>query len=200
EKRPPERKREFEEKVLPRLGELSEIGKCAASVVVENPDYLENLNGRVVLEKCYEEAGLEKPEWLNLEYNSENVDIGTIILEEFAERFKKYINDLYSRYVSRIVYTDSETLRATVVTPDQATLQEKLRVLLEKHMLPEVRAARDKIIITGVLLSELGTENKVSLKSLAEILGCEYKNVKLQGRVLRGAEISVEKLVELLTS
>ncbi|MEM0241106.1 MAG: hypothetical protein QXP29_06560 [Candidatus Nezhaarchaeales archaeon] len=78
-------------------------------------------------------AGLEKPAWLGLEY-AETPDPTETILEEFVERFKKYVNGLYARYVSKIVLTDTETLQS--ITPDKATVQEKLKTLLEKHMLP----------------------------------------------------------------
>ncbi|MEM1661196.1 MAG: hypothetical protein QXR17_08695, partial [Candidatus Bathyarchaeia archaeon] len=198
EKIPLERQREFKEKVEPRLPMLSEIGKCVAKQVFETQN-LDHLDGKTLLEKCYEVAGLEKPAWLNLEY-TETQDLTETILEEFTERLKKYINDLYARYVSRVVETYVDEDRVDVITPDKATLQEKLRVLLEKHMLPGARLSGDNVIITSVLLSEIGLETRVSLKSLAEMLGCEYKNVKLQGKVLRGVEISVEKLVELLAT
>ncbi|MEM4924882.1 MAG: hypothetical protein QXV81_09480 [Ignisphaera sp.] len=193
-----EKQREFKEKVEPRLAILSEIGKCIARQVLENPDLLDKLDGRVLLEKCYEVAGLENPAWLNLEY-TESSEVHESILEEFVERFKKYVNDLYARYISKILETHVDEYRIDVITPDKVTLQEKLKTLLEKHMIPGVRAREDSAIITSVLLSELGLDNRISLKSMAEMLGCEYKNVKLYGRVVRGMEIDIKKLVELLT-
>ncbi|MEM4592425.1 MAG: hypothetical protein QW196_03400, partial [Sulfolobales archaeon] len=198
EKIPVEKQREFKERVEPRLSILSEIGKCISLQVMENPDLLEKLDGRILLEKCYETAGLEKPAWLNLEYN-EAPDLHETVLEEFIERLKKYINDLYARYVSRIIQTDTDTLRATVVTPDQLTLSEKLRVLLEKHMLPGVKLSGNEVLVTTVLLDEIGLRERVNLKSLAEMLGCEYGVFWVSGRSVRAMKIQLERLVEALT-
>ncbi|MEM2390268.1 MAG: DNA-primase RepB domain-containing protein, partial [Ignisphaera sp.] len=194
-----ERQKEFKEKMELRLAILSEVGKCVAKFVIENLNILDKLDGRILLEKCYKIAGLEKPNWLDLEY-TESPDPQETIIEEFIERFKKYINDLYARYVSRIIQTDTETLKITSISPDQVTLREKLKTLLEKHMIPGARATGDNVILTSIILSELGIGNKISLKSLAEILGCEYKNVKLYSKVLKGVEINIKKLIELLTS
>ncbi len=197
EKIPVEKQREFKEKVDPRLNTLSEIGKCIAKQVLETQG-LDHLDGRVLLEKCYEVAGLEKPAWLNLEY-SEALDLHETVLEEFIERLKKYINDSFARYVSRIIHTDTDTLRATMVTPDQLTLSEKLRVLLEKHMLPGARLSGDNVIITTVLLDEIGLRERVNLKSLAEMLGCEYGVFWVSGRSVRAMKIQLDRLVETLT-
>ncbi|MEM2863354.1 MAG: hypothetical protein QXW20_07590 [Ignisphaera sp.] len=196
EKIPLERQREFKEEVEPRLSILSEIGKCVAKQVFETQNV--DLDGKTLLEKCYEVAGLEKPAWLNLEY-SETTDLHESILEEFVERFKKYVNDLYARYVSRIVQTEIDTLRTSVITPDQVTIQEKLKTLLEKHMIPGARAREDSIIITSVLLSELGLDN-ISLKSMAEMLGCEYGVFWLSNKSVRAIRIQLEKLINLLTN
>ncbi|MEM4593182.1 MAG: hypothetical protein QW196_07255 [Sulfolobales archaeon] len=197
EKIPIEKQREFKEKVEPRLGVLSEIGKCIAKQVVETQD-LDHLDGRILLEKCYETAGFEKPAWLNLEY-TETQDLTETVLEEFIERLKKYINDSFARYVSRIIQTDTDTLRATVVTPDQLTLSEKLRVLLEKHMLPGVKLSGNEVLVTTVLLDEIGLRERVNLKSLAEMLGCEYGVFWVSGRSVRAMRIQLERLVEALT-
>ncbi|MEM1936510.1 MAG: hypothetical protein QXD14_07325, partial [Sulfolobales archaeon] len=198
EKIPKEKQNEFKEKVLPRLGVLSEIGKCIAKQVTENPDLLDNLNGRVLLEKCYEVAGLEKPAWLNQEY-TETPSFHETIVEEFVERFKKYINDSFARYVSRIIQTDTETLRATVVTPDQVTLAEKVRILVEKNLLAGVRPlGEDKIVITSTLLREIELEGRVSLKSLAEIMGWEYKPVRIAKEVVKAVVTTVDALIEAL--
>ncbi|MEM4593036.1 MAG: hypothetical protein QW196_06505 [Sulfolobales archaeon] len=196
EKIPLEKQREFKEKVEPRLPMLSEIGKCIAKQVFEAQSV--DLDGKTLLEKCYEVAGLEKPAWLGSEY-TETQDLTETILEEFVERFKKYINDLYARYVSRIVQTDTETLRATVITPDQATLRDKLRVLLEKHMLPGAKLSENGVLVTTVLLDEIGLRERVNLKSLSEMLGCEYGVFWASGRSVRAMRIQLEKLIDLLT-
>ncbi|MEM4846971.1 MAG: hypothetical protein QW794_04345 [Thermosphaera sp.] len=197
EKIPVEKQREFKEKVDPRLNTLSEIGKCIAKQVLETQG-LDHLDGRILLEKCYEFAGFEKPQWLNLEY-SEALDLHETVLEEFIERFKKYINDLFARYVSKIIEIDTDALRDTVVTPDRVDLERKLRILLEKHMLPGVKLSDNEVLITTVLLDEIGLRERVNLKSLAEMLGCEYGVFWASGRSVRAMKTQVEKLVEVLT-
>ncbi|MEM4788165.1 MAG: hypothetical protein QXV28_09335, partial [Ignisphaera sp.] len=197
EKIPVEKQREFKEKVEPRLGVLSEIGKCVAKHVFESQD-LDHLDGKTLLEKCYEVAGLEKPAWLNLEY-METQDPTETIFEEFVERFKKYINDLYAKYVSRIIQTEVDTLRTTVVTPDQVTIQEKLKTLLEKHMLAGAKLLNNnRVALTLTLMKELGLEGRVSLKSLAEMLGWDYKVVKINNKPMKAVITTLDKLAETM--
>ncbi|MEM4976512.1 MAG: hypothetical protein QXT64_04225, partial [Desulfurococcaceae archaeon] len=196
EKIPIEKQKEFKEKVEPRLAVLSEIGRCIAKQVKAQD--LDHIDPKFLLEKCYEIAGLEKPAWINLEY-TESSEVHESILEEFVERFKKYVNDLYARYISRILETYVDEYRIDVITPDKATLQEKLKTLLEKHMIPGARAREDSIIITSVLLGELGLDN-ISLKSMAEMLGCEYGVFWLSNKSIRAIRIQLEKLIDLLTS
>ncbi|MEM4903127.1 MAG: hypothetical protein QXK25_06650 [Ignisphaera sp.] len=200
EKIPPDKQKEFKEKVEPRLGILSEIGKCVAKQVIENPDILEKMDGGVLLEKCYEVAGLEKSAWLNLEH-IEAPDPQETITEEFVERLKRYVNDSFARYVSRVIEIDRDSGRTHPLSPDSFSIVEKFRVLLEKNLLTGIRIFRnDKVVITSSLLRELGLEDKVNLKSLAEMFGWEYKNIKLYGKVLKGVEIDIKKLIYLLTS
>ncbi|MEM4535360.1 MAG: hypothetical protein QW764_04900 [Desulfurococcaceae archaeon] len=199
EKIPVEKQREFKERVEPRLSILSEIGKCISLQVMENPDLLDKLDGGVLLEKCYETAGLEKPAWLNLEYN-EAPDLHETVLEEFIERLKKYINDSFARYVSRIIEIDSETVATSVTTPDTVEVGKKLRILVQKNLLAGVRPlGEDKIVITATLLREIGLEGRVSLKSLAEIMGWEYKPVRIAKEVVKAVVTTVDSLIETLS-
>ncbi|MEM4675980.1 MAG: hypothetical protein QXM12_06805, partial [Nitrososphaerota archaeon] len=196
EKIPLERQREFKEKVEPRLAILSEIGKCVAKQVLETRG-LDHLDGKTLLEKCYETAGLEKPAWLNLEY-TETPDLTETILEDFIERFRKYINDSFARYVSRIIEINTDTTHASVVAPDTVELERKLVILVEKNMLAGVRLLDDgSIALTSSLLREIGLEGRVSLKSLAEMLGLEYKPVRIKKEVVKAVVTTVEFLKEL---
>ncbi|MEM4620798.1 MAG: hypothetical protein QW607_11380 [Desulfurococcaceae archaeon] len=193
EKIPSEKQAEFKEKVEPRLNTLSEIGKCIAKQVVEKQEILDPVE---LLSKCYEIANLEAAEWLKLDYN-EVVDYSETIVEEFTERFKKYINDLYAKYVSRLVYVD-ERERAEVLTPDSVALIDKLKILVEKNMAPGIRTTGDNIVLTASFLREIGLENRISLKSLAEILGLEYKPIKIRKEVVKGVAMPLDFLKEIL--
>lgn len=197
EKIPLEKQKEFKEKVEPRLGILSEIGKCVAKLVLNDPSILDNMDGKLLLGKCYEMAKLEKTQWLELEYN-ENIEFGESIVEEFVEKLKKYINDLFAKYVSRVIETNTETIHAEIITPDKFKLGEKLKILLEKQMMPGIRLLENNnIAITYSLLREIGLE-KISLKSLAEIMGWEYKSVRLAKEVVKASITTVDKLIEIL--
>lgn len=196
EKIPVEKQSEFKERVEPRLALLSEIGKCIAKQVVEAQD-LDRIDGRSLLEKCYEIAGLEKPTWLSLEY-TETTDIHETIVEEFVERLKKYINDSFARYVSRVVEVDSGS--EYTVRPDTVEIERKLKILVEKELLAGVRQLDDgSIALTASLLREIGLEGRVSLKSLAEILGLEYKPIRIKREVVKAIVTTVGFLKELFS-
>ncbi|MEM1606486.1 MAG: hypothetical protein QXW41_09600 [Fervidicoccaceae archaeon] len=195
---PPTRVKEFEEKVEPRLQILSEIGKCIATLVKEHPELLkgERLKvGENLLAMCYIEAGLPVPEWLNLTYETHE-DYGEWIAEEFTERLKKLVNDLYSRYIQKLIIEKRDS--SEVVAREGTTLEERLIVLLQAEMLPGVVLRNENVLIKGALLEELKLEERLSLKSLAEIIGGDYKNYKEGNRVIKVVEIPLSHLVSLL--
>ncbi|MEM1533255.1 MAG: hypothetical protein QW164_04195 [Desulfurococcaceae archaeon] len=204
EKIPLDRQKEFKEKVEPRLSLLSEIGKCITKIVIEGglPDSVDYMElGKALLGKCYENAGLPVPEWLGLEY-AESVDIHSSIVEEFGERLKKYINDSFARYVSRIVEIDAERAKYTTLSVDTVTLEQKLRILLEKNLLAGFRVLEGgNVAITSSLLREIGLEGRISLKSLSEIMGWEYKPVRVKAvkEVIKASVTSIDSLVKLLS-
>ncbi|MEM5816087.1 MAG: hypothetical protein QXL14_03515, partial [Candidatus Aenigmatarchaeota archaeon] len=188
-----EKQREFKEKVEQRLELLSEIGKCIAKQVIEEGKEIE---ARTLIENCYKEARLEIPQWINLEY-VENQDFFETILEEFTERFKKYINDLFAKYISRIIEVDRTS--ATAIGPDSIEMERKLRILLEKNLLIGGRLLEDnQVVLTASLLREIGLEGRITLKSLAEMLNQEYKAVKIKKEVIKAMVTSVDFLKELL--
>ncbi|MEM1909830.1 MAG: hypothetical protein QXD14_07395 [Sulfolobales archaeon] len=176
DKIPPARVKDFEEKVEPRLQILSEIGKCIATLVKEHPELLkgERLKvGENLLAMCYIEAGLPVPEWLNLTYETHE-DYGELIMEEFIERLKKLVNDLYSKYIQKLVVEKRDATQE-VVGREGTTLQERALVLLKANMLPGVSLKDETVLIKRGLLEELGMGERLTLKSLAEILKMEYR-------------------------
>lgn len=189
-----EKQGEFKEKVEHRLGVLSEIGKCIAKQVFE---IKELGDPEILLSKCYEVAGLQVPQWIKLTYR-EVQDAYESIIEEFIERLKKYINDLFARYVSRILEVNRGSISA--IAPDTLDIERKIRVMLEKNLLPGVRILKDsKIAITTAFLKELEMEEKVSLKSMAELLGWEYRSVRIKDKVFMCIATEIEKIIDLLT-
>ncbi|MEM4846693.1 MAG: hypothetical protein QW794_02920, partial [Thermosphaera sp.] len=193
EKIPLERQWEFKEKVEPRLQVFSEIGKYIAKQVEEDPEILkgEPLQvGENLLAMCYAEVGLPIPEWLKLTYN-EQEDYGELIVEEFTERLKKLVNDLYSKYIQKLVVEKHDATQEVVARED-TTLQERVLVLLKANMLPGVSLRGEKVVIKRALLDEIGMGDRISLKSLAEILKMEYVKSyteRVQGNVKCSAAV-----------
>ncbi|MEM1696460.1 MAG: hypothetical protein QXQ90_07695, partial [Desulfurococcaceae archaeon] len=198
EKIPLDKQKEFKEKVEPRLSILSEIGKCVAKQVIEDPNILEKMDGGILIEKCYESAGLQTPAWLGLEY-TEASEMHEEIVEEFSERLRKYINDLFARYVSRVLEYDVISGSMASLQPSSIELGKKVEVMVSKGLLPGARLVDGKIAVTSALLRELGLEGRVTLKSLAEMLGWDYRSVRVGDKVTMGAVTEVAKIVDLLT-
>ncbi|MEM4903123.1 MAG: hypothetical protein QXK25_06630, partial [Ignisphaera sp.] len=145
-------------------------------------------------------AGLEKSAWLNLEH-IEAPDPQETITEEFVERLKRYVNDSFARYVSRVIEIDRDSGRVYSLYPNSYSVEEKIRILLEKDLLPGIRLLKnDEAVITSSLLRELDLEGKVNLKSLAELLGWEYRVVKVGGRPVKAAVTRLQNIVDLLVS
>lgn len=208
EKVPHEKQDKFRAEVEPRLELLKEVGNCIAHLVLENPSWLDLYDmrsldlGRMLLEKCYEASGLEKPSWLNLEYSEFSASATEMVIEEFAERLKRYINDLFARYVSRVVEVDSESLSSRMIEPDRISVERKIRVLLREGMIPGMRIKpgdEDHCYILYSLIKEIELSETVDLKSLSEMLGWEYGTYKIHGKPVKAVRVKIEDLVKLLT-
>ncbi|MEM1528503.1 MAG: hypothetical protein QXS62_07345 [Sulfolobales archaeon] len=201
EKIPVEKQKEFREKVEPRLSILSEIGKCVAKQVVESQSL--DLDAVKLLEKCYEVAGLQAPAWLNLEHADADADAYESVVEEFAERLRRYVNDLFARYVSRVLEVDVVDGTSAALQPSSVDLGRRVTLLSTKGMLPGIWVVPgnqgDRVCVSSELLRELGLEGRVSIKSLAELFGWSYRVAKVGGKPVRCAETSVDDLVKLLT-
>ncbi|MEM4847238.1 MAG: hypothetical protein QW794_05735 [Thermosphaera sp.] len=189
ERIPIERVKEFTEKVEPRLQLLSEIGKCIAAQVKEEPSLLkgEPLKiGENLLAICYTIAGLPIPDWLDLTY-TEPEDLAEMVIEDFAERLKELVNDTYVRF---------ERIVRSTIGQDGGTVAERLQHLLRIDALPGMKLRGEYVIITGGLPEAL--KMNITLKSLAEIIGGEYKNYREGNRVQKIVEIPLSQLISLL--
>ncbi|MEM4448204.1 MAG: hypothetical protein QW219_02180 [Fervidicoccaceae archaeon] len=200
EKIPLDKQKEFKEKVEPRLAILSEIGKCVAKQVLEAQSV--DLDGKTLLEKCYESAGLQAPAWLGLEH-AEQADTYEAVVEEFGERLRRYVNDLFARYVTRVLEVDVVDGTTASLQPSSVDLERRIALLASKGMLPGIWVVSsdqgDRVCISSELLRELGLEGRVTLKSLAELFGWSYRVAKVGGKPVRCAETAVDDLVKLLT-
>jgi DNA polymerase III delta prime subunit len=185
----PEKAKEFEEKVKPRLGELSVIGRWTTKELLENPKLLEMEWHELAIflfQEMYKEAELEVPEWIKLRPEDEN------IFEDIKEAIKafllKEINKEYSLNISRLGAVE-------------VTLEERVQKVLEDKLLPYAKLQGDKVYFNSEFAREL---SKVigdigGLKSIAELLGWNYQIVKL-GKTARVAGVPLEKFVDFLNS
>lgn len=174
-----ERKEEFQRKVEPQLPKLKAIGHTIAQIVLdEGLKILKETNwlklGEKLLRRVYEKVELEPPEWLSLEYRGPSFEeVEQEKTEEFRVKLVKYINEQYSRHVSRIIAQDAYGYE-TVIGPEDVPLERKLGVLLRNKIIPFFMTGRNNTIyITKSIIQELGLQID-SLKSLAELLGWSY--------------------------
>ena len=199
---PEDKAREFEVKVKPRLSKLRALGGFVASYVVENglgEDPEET--ARKILEEAYKTAGLQVPEWVNLEDSEEAEGEAYESMRELIRGYiLKRINEEYSRFVGRVVVERPSGDRVTYQRWE-ANLEERLRTVLEYHLIPWLLHRGDEVYITMGLIEELKdvVGDIGGLKSLAELLGWAYDVRKVGGRPLRVAITSVRKLLELLS-
>ena len=171
-----EAKEKFKE-VEAKLPVLTEIGKCIATAVVRGEvQVVGEESGKALLEHCYNKAGLEAP-WLSLEYEEEYDYAGETIME-FKEAFKKLVNDLYARYVSRLVEVVRDQygqVKEEHYTAEEVDFEKKVEVLLRKNAIPGARLKNNKVVINKKLLEELGLKDRLGLKDLADLTGWEYR-------------------------
>ena len=128
-----------------------------------------------------------------IEYQGEEEDATALVLDEFREKMKKLINNLFARYISRVVADSGGEKRM-----EDTTLEERLAVLLMNNMIPGATLIGDTVRIKRTLLAELDMDDKINLKSLAEVLAAEYRVAKIAGKTTRVLEIEMHNLVNFL--
>ena len=188
ERVPEERMREFESKVKPELRKLKAIGDYIASYFLKNGlgEDLEK-QGEEVLKAAYRSVGLEPPGWLELEAGaSSETEVYEDLREQARVFLAKRINEEYNRFVGRIMVEKPDGIE--IVSKQEADLDARVKIVLEKQLIPWLIKKDNEVLITTGIMQEL--ENVIGdiggLKSLAELLGWEYakysaregKNVK----------------------
>lgn len=103
--------------------------------------------------------------WLGPRYEEkETVKEYKRIHRKYAERLKKLIHDLYSKYISRTTAVLGE--HDKTLQPEEVSLANKLKVLLEKNMVPGMQAmSSGEVVIVQQLLRELGLDCMISPES-----------------------------------
>ncbi|MEM4020349.1 MAG: hypothetical protein QXG57_08995, partial [Thermofilaceae archaeon] len=198
EKIPEERRSEFEKRVLPRLPLLGEIGNFIANLVLERglpkkDDFEEAALS--LLQAAYEHAGLPLPEWLKKSYE-ETEDVGRAIAEIFVDRLITLIGEEFTKRIHRLNVV-MEDGRLETLSGEDISLTQRTVALLKAGLLPGVSLRNNNVIIRRELLERLGIHDYVNLKSLAEILGAEYR--KFSERVESGVKSTSAVIIPLET-
>ncbi len=188
----------FKEEILPRLEDLRFLGYFVFEKISENPELLrENWStlATQLLREAFEFAELDVPDWIYEFYEGETEEeVNETINEEIRSRLLENINNLYSKYISKIEVI-SENPEDYYSYSD---LETRFRALLKENLVPWAFTKGDEIVITTSVMKILKDTGIDSLKSLAERFGWEYKTYKVNKRVVRGIKVSIAEFVEFL--
>jgi len=194
----PDKAREFESSIKHKLVELSPIGNYVAYRIVNDPDLLHldwKTLAKRLLKEMYEATGREIPQWIEMEAEEER-DIYEDIIENIRVFFIQRINSEYERFVGRVETSVGLEPRSAI------KFRERVEIVLKENLIPWMILKDDKVILTTGVLEELRYKapNLGSLKSLAELLGWNYKRSirTRKGKVIQGVITSLETFIEFL--
>jgi len=205
----------FDTEVKPKLGKLRAIGKFIASKIAENPEILREASwvgdrwlqvAESLLKEAYRWAGLDAPEWLNLNYRSEGV---TSVYEDVREKVRVFlverINDEYNKAVGRVIVVESEGggAREKEYWRYELPLEERIKLALKQMLIPWLILRGEKVYITTGILDELRRavgDVVGNLRNLAELLGWEYddKHSIRMGKIVKNLSVIIVPLEEFI--
>lgn len=178
EKIPKEKQKLFKEEVEPRFNKLAALGHWITNKIINNPELLERNWKQLsikLLEDAYEEAGLDKPEWIELWYeNEENV------YEDIKEGIRNYllkrINEEFTRFVGRVIVEKPDS--TSYLTKEEIEFEDRVKIVLKNNLLPWAVLRDDMVVFTTGVVDELRhiVGDIGGLKSIAELLGWEYRS------------------------
>jgi hypothetical protein len=197
---PSEKAREFDTKVRPRLPKLKAIGQFIASYVLKN-GLGEDPEAYAVklLEEAYKAAGLTPPEWLYLEGAVEDVaEVYESIIERIRAHILKRVNEEYSRYVGRVNVETSGGLNSFYRW--QVPLEGRLKIVLEHNLIPWLLSRGEELLVTRGLVEELVdvVGDMGGLEGLARLLGWDYRDRKIGGKVVKVAVTTLRDMIKFL--
>lgn len=203
---PKEKQRDFELHIEPQLYKLSAIGHVVAKVILEHPENLKKESWEELAEDlltyCYLEAELEPPEWINLKYRREE-DVYEDIREAIRSYMLSKINEAFARHVGRIEVTQDEDPLVSLQRTE-ISVKDRIRLVLEQRLLPwallKPRPDTIHVVLTQGIVKDLEKAwGAINLKSLAELLGWEYKVEKIGGKPHRCVVVKFEEFVKFLS-
>ena len=171
ERIPEEKAREFEREVKPRLAKLKAVGDYISYIILNNNELLGadwEVTATKLLELAYKETSLEVPQWIYEKYESED-NIYDDMIERIREFLHKKFVDEYTMKVGKI--TEADSIRRIA----QTVLSRGLIPWAKFIVMDGYNEVRFKQGFADELKNVIGD---ISLKSLAELLGWEYKNAK----------------------
>ena len=180
----------FDAELKPQLEKLKALGAYVFNLLRGNVELLKHPwqeVAQIVLEAAIKDAGLwGEGDWSwigELAARETEEEYREETIETIRARIMADLNDRYARLVDK--------------THGYLTLGDRLDVLLKANLVPYIlKKDSDAIIITAAIKREL--ELRLDLKTLAELLGWEYKPIKISGQVLRGAVVEKKKFMEFL--
>ena len=201
-----ERAEEFEKSVKPRLSDLKVLGGFAAAFTL-NTGLSESpwVHATRVLVEAYKTVGLEPPSWVFLEYSGEGEsEVYESLREAIRSFLVKRVNEEYNRFVGRIVVEKPEGY-PDVVSRQEVDLKMRVEIVLDKQLIPWLIRRNNEVLITTGVLDELRgvVEGIEDLKSLADLLGWEYKkySMRVEGKTknIVVIKVSLEDFLSFLT-
>jgi len=201
----PEDKAEvFERNVKPKLTALRHIGRWVAHRVTSNPEILDKYNSweelaEALLAEFYREDELELPEWFKARVREEE-DIYEDVREAITAFLIKKINEEYTRFVGRVLV---ETSQGEFKTKERYQLEfkERCKIVLENKLIPWAVLKDSNVYLLTPMVEELTPVigDIGGLKSIAELMGWEYRKVKAAGKSVWAALTSLDVLIQQLS-
>jgi len=193
-----EKAREFDRTIKPRLKELEVIGKWVAKRIIEDPSILEEDDWLAIAERLltemYESIGLTPPEWIKLRVEEEE-NIYEDMREAIRIHLVRRVNEEFNRFVGRILVEASERPKS------EAAFEDRLNVVLNEGLIPYIIWRNEgTIVFTSGFREELRSVigDIGGMKSIAELLGWEYKVVKVKRRPIKAIITKYQDLLEFL--
>jgi len=181
-----EKAREFDAKVRPQLIKLNAVGRYVAAVITANPSILEQdwvKAAEAILESAFKDAGMTPPSWLY-----EVLQIEENIYDDMREAIRNYLvkrlNDEYNRFIGRISVfkVDNAEERFEFLSRHEVSYTERVKILLNARVIPWLMLVDGEVLLLTGFVDELKSivGDAGGLKTVAELLGWEYKKVTLR--------------------